>query len=310
MPSLRFLSTGTELVSKNKKRASFSQDVEPDDESDNDNDDFGSSEGDEEDDAEGALEKLDPPFLGDVEEDLAEEFEEKVSTKMSAKPKQQSKLKERSSSSTMQVVHPVHMYPWYDANEQHKLTVDVHLLSGTTSRQIRAKVRSGGLFLDLEWDIPDSFLEKGRLVGIDQSHHKAIAFAQAVRQLKEENGCTDYKPTITLKQAIKLPFQVESEFCDDDVASGCEIIHMEHESQDHVNFGIGYLVFSVELVSITKPLKKAMFLPSIRHVQSPLKQQQHQEQQQHKEQQQQGQQQHQGRQQMDIGNAAAHVHDE
>ena len=130
---LTHLGCNHRLVAKtsiDKKRASISQDAEPDDDGFADDDDDGFSEDEEAEETE----ELNPPFLGNIEEGLAEEFEQKVSTSMS-KPKQKTKAK----ISTMQVVHPVHMYEWYDANEQHKLTIDVLLLSGTTSQQIELK---------------------------------------------------------------------------------------------------------------------------------------------------------------------------
>lgn len=177
---------------------------------------------------------------------------------------------------SMKVAHAVIMYPWTDSHEQEFLNVDLLLMSGTTEKQIRVKVRSGGMYLEVEWDMPEAFIDKRRLVDgfkkkVKMNSHKAVAFAQTVRDLKIEHGCDEYNPTVTLKQSIKLPFKVDLDLYTGIRQNGCELHLIEHDDDAYRALGQAYLVYTVDLISAVKPLKKLPTYAAIRVLRSPMK---------------------------------------
>lgn len=178
--------------------------------------------------------------------------------------------------SSMKVAHATIMYPWTNSHEQDILNVDLLLMSGTTEKQIRVKVHSGGMYLEVEWDMPEAFIDKHRLVDafkkkVKMNSHKAVAFAKTVRDLKIEHNCDEYNPTVTLKQSIKLPFKVDLDLCTGIRKNGCELHLIEHDDDAYRALGQAYLVYTIDLISAVKPMKKMPAYAAIRVLCSPMK---------------------------------------
>jgi hypothetical protein len=106
------------------------------------------------------------------------------------------------------------------AESRHKVSVDL-MVFGLPKKCFRPRVRTGGMYLDIEVELPNLFFNWRRLILasrdrerrlLSQNDHKVVAYKLVSQDVRENNN----KSPASIKQSIKLPFQVDEDFCTDD----------------------------------------------------------------------------------------------
>jgi hypothetical protein len=128
-----------------------------------------------------------------------------------------SKMKVASSRYDMSARFPYVLYVY--AESRYKVSVDM-LVFGVPKKNYRPRVRAGGMFLDVEVEIPNLFLDWRRLLlasnfsdrrTLSRHDHKVVAYKLMAQDIKESSS-----GQVDIKQSIRLPFQVDEDFCTDD----------------------------------------------------------------------------------------------
>jgi len=128
--------------------------------------------------------------------------------------------------------------------------------------QIKPKVQSSGMYLELRWMVHEAFFSEKHLTlatkenskkkQVKKSYYKASALALAACVIKSNFNFED----VVCVQCIKLPFKVEQDFCTDN-GPGSELQLFGNDDGEMDTLGMGYLILTVELVSTEKPPKKS-----------------------------------------------------
>jgi hypothetical protein len=102
---------------------------------------------------------------------------------------------------------------------RYKVSVDM-LVFGIPKKNYRPRVQAGGMWLDVEGEIPNLFLDWSRLLlasnfpdhcTLSRLDQKVVAYKLMVQDIKES-----ISGQVEIKQSIRLPFQVDEDFCTDD----------------------------------------------------------------------------------------------
>jgi hypothetical protein len=128
-----------------------------------------------------------------------------------------SKMKVASSRYDTSARFPYVLYVY--AESRYKVSVDM-LVFGVPKKNYRPRVRAGGMWLDVEVEIPNLFLDWRRLLlasnfsdrrTLPCHDHKVVAYKLMAQDIKESSS-----GQVDTKQSIRLPFQVDEDFCTDD----------------------------------------------------------------------------------------------
>jgi hypothetical protein len=105
------------------------------------------------------------------------------------------------------------------AESRHKVSVE--MVFGLPKKCFRPRVRTGGMYLNIEVELPNLFFNWWRLILasqdrgrclISQNDRKVVAYKLVSQDVKENNN----NSPASIKQSIKLHFQVNEDFCTDD----------------------------------------------------------------------------------------------
>ena len=170
---------------------------------------------------------------------------------------------------TLTLKLPTLIYTWYDEVGTERCSVDMLLISGTVTMQLKVTVQKGGCWLKIQYIYPETFLAANRLVvasggTVKASHSKTTALLRAIHEVKDLFNFEDVKADFM----IKLPIKCDEEFVGD---KGIEVVMYEHHDANYSAERQYYYMLHVEMISSQKAFKPAL-ITGFGVVASPLKQ--------------------------------------
>jgi hypothetical protein len=125
-----------------------------------------------------------------------------------------SKMKVALSRYDMSARFPYVLYVYEES--RYKVSVDM-LVFGVPKKNYCPRVRAGGMWLDVEVEIPNLFLDWRSLLlasnfpdrrTLSRHDHKVVAYKLMAQGITESSS-----GQVDIKQSIRLPFQVDQDFC-------------------------------------------------------------------------------------------------